>query len=76
MNMNKRFLIPALALPLLALNLAGCTDDDMPGNKPLPEGVEFNFGARVESKSGETRTYYDPTDEANPDATAWKIFWN
>ena len=74
--MNKRFLIPALALPLLALNLAGCTDDDMPGNKPLPEGVEFNFGARVESKSGETRTYYDPTDEANPDATAWKIFWN
>ncbi|MDE6215488.1 MAG: hypothetical protein K2G43_03535 [Bacteroides sp.] len=76
MNMNKRFLIPALALPLLALSLAGCTDDDMPGNKPLPEGVEFNFGAGVDSESGETRTYYDPTDEANPAATAWKIFWN
>ncbi|WP_300152990.1 hypothetical protein [Bacteroides sp.] len=74
--MNKRFLIPALALPLLALSLAGCTDDDMPGNKPLPEGVEFNFGAGVDSESGETRTYYDPTDEANPAATAWKIFWN
>ena len=74
--MNKKFLAPAFALSLLALGFAGCTEDDMPGNKPLPEGVEFNFGAGVESKSGETRTYYDPTDEANPQATAWKIFWN
>lgn len=76
MNMNKRFLIPAFALSLLALGFAGCTNDDMSGSKLLPEGVEFNFGAGVESKSIETRTYYDPTDEANSSATAWKIFWN
>ena len=73
--MNKRFLIPAFALPLLALGLAGCTEDDMSGSEPLPEGTEFNFGAEVDSRSIETRTYYDPKDEANSNATEWKIFW-
>lgn len=76
MSMNKKFLAPAFALSLLALGFAGCTEDDMSGSEPLPEGVEFNFGAEVDSRSCETRTYYDPTDEANPNATAWKIFWN
>lgn len=76
MSMNKKFLAPAFALSLLALGFAGCTDDNMSGNEPLPEGVEFNFGAEVDSKSGETRTYYDPKDEADLAATAWKIFWN
>lgn len=76
MKMNKRFLIPAFALPLLALGLAGCTEDDMSGSEPLPEGTEFNFGAEVDSRSIETRTYYDPKDEANSNATEWKIFWN
>lgn len=76
MNMNKKFLAPAFAFAWMALGFAGCTDDDMSGSEPLPEGVEFNFGAGVDSKSGETRTYYDPTDEANPNASKWKIFWN
>ena len=74
MNMNKRFLIPALAWSLLALSFAGCTDDNMSGSDPLPEGTEFDFGTTVESNR--TRTYYDPADVANPDATSWKIFWN
>lgn len=72
--MNKRFLIPALAWSLLALSFAGCTDDNMSGSDPLPEGTEFDFGTTVESNR--TRTYYDPADVANPDATSWKIFWN
>lgn len=74
MNMNKRFLIPALAWSLLALSFAGCTDDNMSGSDPLPEGTEFDFGTTVESNR--TRTYYDPADVADPDATSWKIFWN
>ena len=37
--MNKRFLIPALAWSLLALSFAGCTDDNMSGSDPLPEGT-------------------------------------
>lgn len=74
MNMNKRFLIPALAWSLLALSFAGCTDDNMSGSDPLPEGTEFDFGTTVESNR--SRTYYDPTDENNPAATSWKIFWN
>lgn len=72
--MNKRFLIPALAWSLLALSFAGCTDDNMSGSDPLPEGTEFDFGTTVESNR--SRTYYDPTDENNPAATSWKIFWN
>ena len=72
--MNKRFLIPAFAWSLLALSFAGCTDDNMSGSDPLPEGTEFDFGTTVESNR--TRTYYDPADVANPDATSWKIFWN
>lgn len=72
--MNKRFLIPALAWSLLALSFAGCTDDNMSGSDPLPEGTEFNFGTTVESNR--TRTYYDPADVVNPNATSWKIFWN
>lgn len=74
MNMNKNFLTPALVLSLAALGFAGCTDDDMPGGGSLPEGTEFNFGAGVESS--QTRTYYDPTDVANAEATAWGICWN
>ena len=54
--MNKRFLIPALAWSLLALSFAGCTDDNMSGSDPLPEGTEFDFGTTVESNR--TRTYY------------------
>lgn len=45
--MNKRFLIPALAWSLLALSFAGCTDDNMSGSDPLPEGTEFDFGTTL-----------------------------
>lgn len=74
MNMNKISLTQVLALSLMTVGFAGCTDDNISGGEPLPEGTEFNFGAIVESNK--TRTYYDPTDEANPNATEWKIFWN
>ncbi len=72
--MNKRFFAPALALALMAFGFAGCSDDDLPTVGSLIKGTEFNFGAAVESNS--TRTYYDPADVANPDATSWKIYWN
>lgn len=72
--MSKKLLSPALALALAALGFAGCTEDDMPGTRRLPAGTEFNFGAGVESS--QTRTYYDPTDVANANATAWGICWN
>ena len=72
--MNKIFSTQVLALSLMALGFAGCEDDNTSGGELLPEGTEFNFGAAVESNK--TRTYYDPTDEANPNATSWKIFWN
>lgn len=75
MNMNKKFLAPAFAFAWMALGFAGCTDDDMSGSGLLPEGTEFNFGTTT-VESNRTRTYFDPTDEANPNAAEWKIFWN
>ena len=74
MNMNKRFLIPAFVGSLLTLGFAGCTDDDAPGNTPLPAGTEFDFGGSLETTL--TRTYYDPADEGKHDIEAWKIYWN
>lgn len=72
--MNKRFLISIFTLSLMIIGLASCVNDNVTGGKPLPKGTEFDFGTTVDANL--SRTYYDPTDVANPKATYWKIFWN
>lgn len=70
--MNKRFLISIFTLSLMIIGLASCVNDNVTGGKPLPKGTEFDFG----TDTNLSRTYYDPADVANPNATYWKIFWN
>lgn len=70
--MNKRFLISIFTLSLMIIGLASCVNDNTTGGKPLPKGTEFDFG----TDTNLSRTYYDPADVANPNATYWKIFWN
>lgn len=72
--MNKRFLISIFTLSLMIIGLASCVNDNTTGGKPLPKGTEFDFGTTVDANL--SRTYYDPADVANPNATYWKIFWN
>ena len=72
--MNKRFLISIFTLSLMIIGLASCVNDNVTGGKPLPKGTEFDFGTTVDANL--SRTYYDPEDVANPNATYWKIFWN
>lgn len=72
--MNKRFLISIFTLSLMIIGLASCVNDNTTGGKPLPKGTEFDFGTTVDANL--SRTYYDPNDVANPNATYWKIFWN
>lgn len=72
--MNKRFLISIFNLSLMIIGLASCVNDNVTGGKPLPKGTEFDFGTTVDANL--SRTYYDPADVANPNATYWKIFWN
>ena len=72
--MNKRFLISIFTLSLMIIGLASCVNDNTTGGKPLPKGTEFDFGTTVDANL--SRTYYDPNDVANPNATFWKIFWN
>lgn len=70
--MNKGFLISIFTLSLMIIGLASCANDNTTGGKPLPKGTEFDFG----TDTNLSRTYYDPEDVANPNATYWKIFWN
>ena len=70
--MNKGFLISIFTLSLMIIGLASCANDNPTGGKPLPKGTEFDFG----TDTNLSRTYYDPEDVANPNATYWKIFWN
>lgn len=70
--MNKGFLISIFTLSLMIIGLASCVNDNVTGGKPLPKGTEFDFG----TDTNLSRTYYDPEDVANPNATYWKIFWN
>lgn len=72
--MNKGFLISIFTLSLMIIGLANCVNDNTTGGKPLPKGTEFDFGTTVDANL--SRTYYDPEDVANPNATYWKIFWN
>lgn len=72
--MNKGFLISIFTLSLMIIGLASCVNDNVTGGKPLPKGTEFDFGTTVDANL--SRTYYDPKDVANPNATYWKIFWN
>lgn len=72
--MNKGFLISIFTLSLIIIGLASCVNDNTTGGKPLPKGTEFDFGTTVDANL--SRTYYDPNDVANPNATYWKIFWN
>ena len=72
--MNKGFLISIFTLSLMIIGLASCVNDNVTGGKPLPKGTEFDFGTTVDANL--SRTYYDPADVANPNATYWKIFWN
>lgn len=72
--MNKGFLISIFTLSLMIIGLASCANDNITGGKPLPKGTEFDFGTTVDANL--SRTYYDPEDVANPNATYWKIFWN
>lgn len=72
--MNKGFLISIFTLSLMIIGLASCVNDNITGGKPLPKGTEFDFGTTVDANL--SRTYYDPEDVANPNATYWKIFWN
>ena len=72
--MNKGFLISIFTLSLIIIGLASCVNDNTTGGKPLPKGTEFDFGTTVDANL--SRTYYDPNDVANPNATFWKIFWN
>ncbi len=72
--MNKGFLISIFTLSLMIIGLASCVNDNVTGGKPLPKSTEFDFGTTVDANL--SRTYYDPTDVANPNATYWKIFWN
>lgn len=61
-------------MAVAAGSLSSCKDDFVPGGEPLPEGTEIQFGILPDSDG--TRTYYDPTDESNANATSWKIYWN
>ena len=70
--MNKGFLMSIFTLSLMIIGLASCVNDNTTGGKPLPKGTEFDFG----TDTNLSRTYYDPEDVANPNATYWKIFWN
>lgn len=63
-----------LGVAVMATSLTACKDDDLVKGTPLEEGAEIQFG--VAPKADGTRTYYDPTDVSNADATAWDIFWN
>lgn len=72
--MNKGFLMSIFTLSLMIIGLASCVNDNITGGKPLPKGTEFDFGTTVDANL--SRTYYDPEDVANPNATYWKIFWN
>ena len=72
--MNKGFLISIFTLSLMIIGLASCVNDNTTGGKPLPKGTEFDFGTTVDANL--SRTYYDPADVANPNATFWKIYWN
>lgn len=72
--MNKGFLMSIFTLSLMIIGLASCVNDNITGGKPLPKGTEFDFGTTVDANL--SRTYYDPKDVANPNATYWKIFWN
>ena len=72
--MNKGLIISIFTLSLMIIGLASCANDNITGGKPLPKGTEFDFGTTVDANL--SRTYYDPEDVANPDATYWKIFWN
>ena len=72
--MNKGFLISIFTLSLMIIGLASCVNDNTTGGKPLPKGTEFDFGTTVDANL--SRTYYNPEDVANPNATYWKIFWN
>lgn len=72
--MNKGFLISIFTLSLMIIGLVSCVNDNVTGGKPLPKGTEFDFGTTVDANL--SRTYYDPADVANPNATYWKIFWN
>lgn len=72
--MNKGFLISIFTLSLMIIGFASCVNDNVTGGKPLPKGTEFDFGTTVDANL--SRTYYDPADVANPNATYWKIFWN
>lgn len=72
--MNKGFLISIFTLSLMIIGLASCVNDNVTGGKPLPKGTEFDFVTTVDANL--SRTYYDPADVANPNATYWKIFWN
>ena len=72
--MNKGFLTSIFTLSLMIIGLASCVNDNITGGKPLPKGTEFDFGTTVDANL--SRTYYDPEDVANPNATSWKIFWN
>lgn len=72
--MNKGFLMSIFTLSLMIIGLASCVNDNTTGGKPLPKGTEFDFGTTVDANL--SRTYYDPEDVANPNATYWKIFWN
>ena len=72
--MNKGFLISIFTLSLMIIGLASCVNDNVTGGKPLPKGTEFDFGTTVDANL--SRTYYDPADVANPNATFWKIYWN
>lgn len=72
--MNKGFLMSIFTLSLMIIGLASCNNDNITGGKPLPKGTEFDFGTTVDANL--SRTYYDPTDVADPNATYWKIFWN
>lgn len=72
--MNKGFLMSIFTLSLMIIGLASCVNDNTTGGKPLPKGTEFDFGTTVDANL--SRTYYDPNDVANPNATFWKIYWN
>lgn len=63
------------SIALCSFLLASCSEDKIGGDAPLPEGTEIQFGSVLDSNP-DSRTYYDPEDVKNANATVWKIYWN
>lgn len=73
--MTMKYKIFTMGMLAGALALQSCSQEELEKGTPLEPGAEIQFGATLPDDDM-TRTYYDSKDVADPNATAWKIYWN